>query len=275
MKRGFKGLLAAVAIAASLLLVLLLFLSARLSRPEPPEVPPPTEPAPQREVEAPAFPPAPPLEAERQAGAVVPERQFTLESRAAPSIPSWADEEHLLEQMARGPVAFTTPSRMLQEETAIVQLVLDPTSTLEELQARLAEEGEAGEEVGGEVIRFSRVMEANLVGSGFDIEPITPGRQLVTLTEPTRWAWMIRATESGEQRLHLTLSATFRIEGTQQLRHLRTFEREIPVLVSWPRTIAGFIERHLQWIVPVILVPVFGALAAWWHRHRHRPPRAA
>ena len=80
-----------------------------------------------------------------------------------------------LEDLELVSVAFNAPRTMRLKEPVVIQLPLSGGRTIEELQEELTAIGE--EE--GEQIRASDTLEAQLTGTGFAIEPVTPETQLV------------------------------------------------------------------------------------------------
>ncbi len=99
-------------------------------------------------------------------------------------------------------------------------------------------------ELAGEEVRVSDTMEAQLAGVGFRIEAITPTVQLVPGEGATQWKWAIAATKSGEQRLHLTLSAVLTQEGRDRQYTIRTFARTLVVDVTLRERLGGFVDDY-------------------------------
>jgi len=78
---------------------------------------------------------------------------------------------------------FTTPSSMRLEETTDIELLVSPTKTTAELQSQLTEKGESGQAS----TQYSKMMEAQLVGQGFNIAAVGPSIQPVEPGKTTRW----------------------------------------------------------------------------------------
>ncbi|HVT46135.1 MAG TPA: serine/threonine-protein kinase [Thermoanaerobaculia bacterium] len=148
---------------------------------------------------------------------------------------------------AEGSVAFNTPGEMRLEESAVIQLLLDPSAiSFEALAARIEQKGE----IQTARVRISDTVEAKLAGSAFDIRAITPEAQAVSGEEPTEWRWEIQPREKGTQRLFLTLNAWLPSEGgaSERRRTIRTFERTISVFVH------GSPWKTVTWVALALMV---------------------
>jgi hypothetical protein len=140
-------------------------------------------------------------------------------------------------------------------ETQEIALLVSRERSIGELQAELDAVGPTE----GEQVKASETMEAQLAGIGFAIEPLTPALQLVAGEGVTQWRWAVEATKSGEQRLHLTLSAVFDRNGKALQDRL-----------------GGFFDENWQWLWATLFVPLVG----WLLRQRRRgkaeePPPSA
>jgi hypothetical protein len=112
-------------------------------------------------------------------------------------------------------------------------------------------------------------MEARLSGLGFKIEAITPERQAVSPRDITEWKWEIDPTESGLQKLHLSLSAIFYDKDREMIRTVRTFDKTIEVEVTLGHRLSDFVSRNWQWLWKAILVPLGAwAISQWIKRKR-------
>lgn len=204
--------------------------------PPPPPPPPPPSPVP-----PPPPPPAPPP------GAVDPV------DREISRLP-WAN------------VAFHVPETMTLRKASEVRLVMSAQRSIKQLKKKVTELGN----VDGARIKYSPRMEARLTGTGFEIEAVTPEIQAVGGQKITEWRWEVTPTETGDQRLHLTLSAIIVVGDSDTPYSVRTFDRSLDVSVGWTTRISGFFEDNWQWLWAAILVP----LVTWWLSRRKRQGRA-
>jgi hypothetical protein len=169
-----------------------------------------------------------------------------------PPIPSVIDD--ILQTLELGNIAFNSPRTLQRGHSSVIHLVLSATESVEKLKDLITEAGEKE----GARIRVSDQMEAQLTGTGFRIEAITPQVQGVSHTDVTVWQWEIEPTKLGPQSLHLTLSVLLDVKGRQIPRVIRTFERTIEVYVEWPQKVLDFASTNWQWLWTTILIPIAG-----------------
>jgi hypothetical protein len=174
--------------------------------------------------------------------------------------------DRLLDEQPLASVAFNTPNSLRLHESAEIELLLSLQESIEELEAQVAQVGERE----GARVRITPEMEAELTGLDFEIEPITPQRQLVGQRDVTRWRWQVRPIKTGDLRLHLTLTAFVQVAGETRPRSIRTFDRTLIVNVTWTERVASFLEANWQWLWTAVLVPI-----ALWGLQSYRRRSAA
>jgi hypothetical protein len=170
-----------------------------------------------------------------------------------------------LSQLPEGSIAFNAPDSMLFGQSQEMRLLLSPELSVDAVKDKLR--GMPGI-IEGAVVRIAPQMEARLSGQSFDVNPITPERQVVARNEATEWRWEVTPKTTGSQRLFLALNVS--IEGTS--RTLRTFDRTIQVQVTLGQRFSGFVSNNWQWLWTTALVPLAGWL---WKRRRSSGVRAA
>lgn len=161
-------------------------------------------------------------------------------------------------------IAFAAPRELGLNEQGEVQLLLSTRQPISELKDQISDLG-AKE---GASILVSDVMTATLTGLGFSIEEITPTTQVVADAGVTQWRWSVEPTRPGTRRLHLTLSALISVNGSERPYTVRSFERVLPVNVTWSGRLTGFVGKNWQWLWTTLLVP--GVLALWGYLRRRR-----
>lgn len=164
-------------------------------------------------------------------------------------------------------VAFNAPTTMRLDEPMVIQLLLSGREPIRELKKKLTALGERE----GEQIRASDSMEAELTGAGFDIVPVTPTVRLVSREDITEWKWEVTPNETGERRLHLTLSALIDVRGSEKPYTVRTFERTLEVNVPLRVRLETFVDENWQWLWTALVVPV-GLWLLQRRRHHRTPP---
>jgi hypothetical protein len=159
-----------------------------------------------------------------------------------------------LRRMEWGNIAFNAPRSMGYGETIVIHLGLDPTKSLSELESSIQE---AGEKEGARV-QIAPRMEAHLTGEGFDITPVTPESQPVSMEGRTDWKWDIRPKRFGSQSLHLSLNALLKIDGESSTRTIETFDKDISVNIVLPTSLIAYPQDHWE-----ISAAVGGAILAF------------
>lgn len=178
-------------------------------------------------------------------------------------LPFYIDK--ILASMAEGHIAFNAPDSVVElGQSLIIQLLLDPIKTADELERMIHAAGPTE----SHQIKISENMQAHLIGSGFEITAITPEEQLISAETTTEWKWEIKAVKPDTQRLYLTLSAIVKFQGESKTRVIRTFEREMLVKVSFSKRVTAFVGENWQWLWTALVVPVLGWL---WKRYAAKP----
>jgi hypothetical protein len=207
-----------------------------------PAAPPPAPAAPPADASASVAPGAPP---NPHLPAAHPRASATANAKPASSL---EDVDAALQKLDWGQMAFDVPEKLRLEQTALIHLLISPTQTAEELTNAIREQTSEPVKIESARIQISGMMEAKLVGSAFEINPITPeDPQMVSRTEPTEWKWEIRPRQAGRQSLHLTLNAIIRFDEKERPRVVRTFDRVIQVDVA-------VAQSKTPWRVPVAIV---------------------
>ena len=181
--------------------------------------------------------------------------------RASTSL-SFVDD--MLSNFEWGNIVFDTPKKIGFEEPKVIELLLSPTKSIQELQSSL----KSSEETESARIRISNRMEANLSGTGFRIEAIVPQEQAVSRGETTQWKWEVTPTKDGGQTLYLTLSTIINVSGKEVPLVVRTFEKTIEVDISTGQRISAFVDGNWQWLWATILVPLSPFLWNWYQKKR-------
>jgi len=176
---------------------------------------------------------------------------------------AFSEIDNELRRLVPASIAFNAPTTMRLEHTAHIQLLLSPAASIPELKKKITAIGERE----GTTIKVSPLMEARLTGLHFTIEANTPERQPVSNVAPTEWSWDVEPTETGNQELHLTLTAILSVGGHNQPRTIRTFDKVLKVHVTWYDRISGFVSDNWKWLWTAIFVPL-GVWAARRYQSR-------
>lgn len=113
------------------------------------------------------------------------------------------------------------------DESRAINVLLSPKRSEAELAADLQGKiGQIGDLIQTITIQISNRMRADLSGSAFTIQPITPSVQAVRTDGTTQWSWTIVPTKPGEQSLDLTISALITVSGNDTPIVIETFKRQ-------------------------------------------------
>ncbi len=163
-----------------------------------------------------------------------------------------------LKEMPWGNVAFNSPRLLGYGETKVVQLLLSGNKTDDQLLSLIEEDGNKETYY----IKFNNDMQARLVGTAFEVTPITHERQAVSATGVAEWKWQIKAKELGEQKLFLTLNSHIEINGLDAKHTVSTLDKTINIEVVWPQSVKYFLWNYWQWIFTFVALPLFGFTAS-------------
>jgi hypothetical protein len=174
-----------------------------------------------------------------------------------------------------GNIAFDTPKKMNFKESKIIELLLSPTKSAQELQSSLKfHRQEKSEQTESARIEISNRMEAELSGLGFKIEALVPKEQAISRGKTTQWKWEVTPTKDGNQNLSLAVSNIINLSNQEVPLVIRTFDKTIKVEVSVSQRISTFVAGNWQWLWASILVPLSPFLWKWYQRMRGKkqPP---
>lgn len=185
--------------------------------------------------------------------------------------------DEILNELQTANIAYNTPEAMNLEETGVIELVLSPGQSTEELRKMVQAPGKVVTESG---IKVSDEIEAELTAdpTAFQITPTTLTRQTIPHNEATRWKWDVTPLKSGTQKLSLTINIIIDNNGKEQKRTIQTYERDILVKVSVTKRVSTVISNNWDWIWKVLVVPLAGAVVVLIRRQikkrqlsRHKP----
>jgi hypothetical protein len=137
---------------------------------------------------------------------------------------------------------------------------------------RAALPGPAAQKQGARV-QLANQMEAKLTGIGFDIQPEGSEAQPVGVVNMAQWRWQVEPTRSGKLHLHLTLNALLKDDSSTQAVTIRTFDRTIPINVTFNERLSSFFGGNWQWLFTTLLAPL--GLFLWRGLRQRRAGEAA
>ncbi len=205
-------------------------------------------------------------QAQEQAEAALRAQERAVAALTAAVAFKAAAQEQAKETLKTSNIAYNTPETIQMDDTAVVQLVLSPSLSSDELKAIITEPGKKE----SASIPFSRRVEAHLTGSAFKIAAL--GAEIPREVKQGRvceWSWEVTPTQSGTQWLFLTIDAVVAIDGKDTAEYEQFFKKAIKVKVTLSQRVASFVGNNWQWLWTVGLVPLGGWLLARVGRKRH------
>jgi hypothetical protein len=166
--------------------------------------------------------------------------------------------DSLQSQLYSASIAFVVPEKANIEERVQVQLLIDPNELSSALEERLTVEGE---KYSGN-IKVSKLVQAKLVASGFDISNVTPETQPITMDGSTEWIWLLIPKEVGVQKVFLTINAIVEIDEKETQRQIKTYEKELSIEISRKQKIQRWFDGNWQWAWGALIAPIIGLLWA-------------
>lgn len=174
------------------------------------------------------------------------------------------DIAELRRQLHKGSIAFNAPETLHRGESAEIALLVGLGNQSAALKAAL--QGPSSQKQSA-AVQIADQMQAKLTGIGFDIQPESAETQTVGVLNMTQWRWQVSPTRTGKLRLHLTLNALLKNDGETQAVTIRTFDRTIPINVTFNEQLSSFFGDNWQWLFTTLLLPIGVSL---WRVLRHR-----
>jgi hypothetical protein len=193
-----------------------------------------------------------------------PQYKDYIGSQTSAIKPNRVDRE--LDKLPWGHAALNNPKSIAYGQSAVVQLLLSGSKSGEQLLTFIDEAGEAR----SYRVRFNNDMEAHLVGSAFEITPITQERQIVKRNGLAEWKWEVRPKQLGQHTLFLSLSANVMMDGREAKHTVQTMQRTLEVDVVWPHSVWYFFSNYWQWSMTAIAFPLFTWLITKLVRRRKK-----
>ena len=169
-----------------------------------------------------------------------------------------AQIDDILRQSISASIAYNKPQSMRLGDTTTIELLLNPSLSPEALSTQVTESGQ----VTSASIQITPRMKATLLSDdaqAFSIQPEQDNpEQLVSGTETTRWAWLVTAHKSGQQRLTLILYRLVQYQGQNYWREIESYQADIDVKVTVAQRLGSL---DWEWIVGILatalLIPAF------------------
>lgn len=201
------------------------------------------------------------------AGSAIPVNSGPV-STAIPNPPTQTSGEDLspvddaLNHAMSASIAFNTPKSMKIEETAVIEMSIDPSVTVEDIVKQIEAEGE----IQTETLLVTPLTKAVLIpqnGQAFeiqalhdtDIQPVDPHEGA------TRWQWRVTAKKGGLQAMTLVVYRLIKFEDQEYWRQVETYKADINVEVTLQQRIFAF---DWKWFVGLLITSLIVPLFMRW-----------
>lgn len=174
--------------------------------------------------------------------------------------------DQILNQALSASIAYNAPESMQLDETIIIQLLINPSISEDELGQQVEESGA----VTTGTVQITPLMKAELKaqnGEAFAIQPLhdTP-EQPVSTTDTTRWQWQVTAERGGVQGLTLVVYRLIQYENKDYWREVETYKANILVNVTFAQRLQAF---DWKWLGGLLLTSLIIPLFLRWYDKRN------
>lgn len=147
--------------------------------------------------------------------------------------PQTVRDAYIAERLRRVPIAHETPQEAAFGRAFNVTLAIDATGGDSAADALPGRESVVESEA-----QVSDEVKVNLIGTAFEIEPLSPEVQRLSPLTENSWRWRVTPVETGPQDLVIEVYAM--LDG--RLLPVRTFRDEVTVQVSTLRQAVSFAQ---------------------------------
>lgn len=191
---------------------------------------------------------------------MVPPRAST---RAPQSSSPQQTSEDWVASLRQANMVLTVPEIANINEDVRVELLLHLEKAITELQRVVTERGTQYTDT----VKVSRVVEVKLTAPAFDVNPITPTRQILQNTETNTWKWTLRPKNAGKHLIDITVIAVVEAEGARVENTLLTYKRQVQIEITTRQLLSQWFSQYWQWLATTIVIP----LLLWWFKSRRKP----
>lgn len=188
-------------------------------------------------------PPPPHMFPKKEPSTVVPNTDTKKESASK--------TDKVTSQLYTSSIAFTAPEKANIKEDITIQLLIDPSKELKDLERSLTE---AGKKTSAQ-IRISQIMVATLTAPDFEVQKVTPEEQAVARTDRTEWLWTLTPKSTGRNEIKLSITAVVNLDGKDYKYHIKTYEKIIVIEIKAQQQIAEWLAAYWQWMFTTLILP--------------------
>lgn len=154
-------------------------------------------------------------------------------------------------------IAYNVPDSIKLDETATIELLLNPSLTPDALATQVVESGQ----VVTSSIDITPRMKAELItqDDGLVVKPLEENpEQLISGTDTTKWTWFVTAKKSGSHKLTLVIYRLINYEGKGYWREVESYKASIEVKVTLGQRILMLDWKWITGIlITLLIIPAF------------------
>jgi hypothetical protein len=176
--------------------------------------------------------------------------------------------DQALRESVTGSIAYNSPYAMRLNETATIELLLNPSVEPPVLATQTTAEGQ----VISASIHITPRMKAVLIPQEedtFSIQAMHDSpEQLISTTETTKWSWDVTAKKGGTHRLTLVIYRLITVDNNDSWRLVESYRSDIQVDVTM---IQRLLMLDWTWIAGIILTALLIPAFWRWMDQRRNP----
>ena len=161
-----------------------------------------------------------------------------------------------LDQLVRGKIAYYIPDQMKIDSAYKVLVTISKAES-----DKILFSGIDSINFTKDTIKISSRVKVILIdpsgGKDFKIVPLNSEEQLVDDSSNTIWKWSVTPSNGGKNEIVIRASAKVLDRLGENYRDIQVYEKSISVQSSPLRSIKQFLSSNWQWIVSVIIIPIF------------------
>ena len=113
------------------------------------------------------------------------------------------------------------------------------------------------------------VMNAELVGSGFDISSSGSSQKVILSDTPVEWLWSIKPKDTGTHSLRMVISIPIIVDEERDILSTHTLQ-SIPVKIEVTETFGSKLAGALPWLIPTLVTAIGGIIGFVLNARRKR-----
>lgn len=180
--------------------------------------------------------------------------------------PAFFPVNDIIDQLSSASFGYSVPKEANIDDAVEVDMIVNPAITVDQIKDQLPD----GQKV-GQTIQISKVIQATVTSTDFEVTPITPERQVVMGNQNTTWKWSLKPKSVGPNKeVKITVTAIVIVDGERTERYLETYTGKVKVDITAKQRLAKWFHDNWQWVWGSLLVPVLGFIWAKFNKKKKK-----